>query len=95
MKLEKNCIQCPPLKRITLSERENNNRMIQLANIFVYCLVLRYIMEPDISDYNMQLMLFSVILFKFFFKVWLKLDKIVVKVMNFIPKSIDTSHLLI
>jgi hypothetical protein len=35
-------LQCPPLNRITLGQHksDNNNRMIQLTNIF--CVLLRY-----------------------------------------------------
>ena len=48
-------IQCLPLNRITLGQHksDNNNRMIQLTEVF--CVLVRYIMGPAVSDYNKQL----------------------------------------
>jgi len=54
-------IHCPPLNRITLGqyESDSNNRMIKLPDIF--CVLLRYILGPVVSDYNKRPILLSVI----------------------------------
>ena len=53
-------IQCRPLNRITLVQRksDNNNQMIQLNAVFLYCLG---IMGSVICDYNKLLILLSMI----------------------------------
>ena len=53
-------VQCPPLNRITLGQHksDNNNWLIQLTDIFVYCWGK---MGPAVSDYNKRLILLSVI----------------------------------
>ena len=53
-------VQCPPLNTITLSQlkSENNNRMIQLTDVF--CVLFSY-MGPIISDYNKRLIPLSMI----------------------------------
>ena len=51
---------CPPLNRITLGQpkSDNNNRLIRLTNVFVYCLDK---VETETSEYNKRLILLSVI----------------------------------
>ena len=51
-------LQGPPLNRITSGQHksDNNNRMIQLTDNFVYCF---WIMGPVTSDYNKRLILLS------------------------------------
>ena len=54
-------IQCPPLNRITLGQHksDNNNQLIQLTDVFVYCWGK---MGPAVTDYNKRLIVLSVIL---------------------------------
>ena len=53
-------LHCQPFNIITLAQHksDNNSRMIQLANVFVYCLGT---VEPAMCDYNKRLITLSMI----------------------------------